>query len=269
MKSSFLNEIYLGASRVLSNSKPITILRYHSISKTSDPYTISPEKFELQAEFISRNYNIARLSKLRDGLLLNNHSVNRTVIFTFDDAYCDFLDVAYPILERRSIWSTLFIPSGLIGKANTWDSEVLNYVRRPILSSGQLIQLKKRGLVDFGSHSVSHESMDSLSLTEMKRQVVESKDVLEDILDCPITMFSYPYGHFSKATKKVLLDAHYDMAVTSKWGTLSTHSMLMNLRRIYLTENDTESSIEAKINGMQDMYHLRGFRHIEKLGLRL
>lgn len=269
MKISSLNEMYLGARRVLSSGKPITILRYHSISKTPDPYTISPEKFELQAEFISRNYNVARLSSLRDGSLLNNHSVKRTVIFTFDDAYCDFIDIAYPILERLSIWSTMFVPSGLIGKTNTWDSGIPNYVMRPIMSSRQLVQLKTRGLVDFGSHSVSHQSMANLPLLEMKRQVIESKNTLEDILDCSITMFSYPYGHFSQITKKVLLDSCYDIAVTSKWGTLSTCGMLLNLRRIYLTENDTCSSIEAKIDGMHDIYYLRGFRHIEKLGLRL
>src|SRR3990172_5021902 len=95
---SALNKLYLSARRIIANAQPITILRYHSISNISDPYSISPEAFRLQAEFISEHYNISRLNQLKDAFSLhNNNLAQRKVVFTFDDAYSDFFDIAHPI----------------------------------------------------------------------------------------------------------------------------------------------------------------------------
>ena len=264
-----INRLYLSARGVISNCKPITIIRYHSISNTPDPFAISPEAFLLQAEFISASYPIVRLSQIKDLLSDSSGDNKRMLIFTFDDAYCDFFDTAYPILEKFSIPSTVFVPSGRIGKNNTWDSGMPNYLRRSVMNSRQLIQLQKIGLAEFGSHSVDHPSMEKLSVNEMTRQALESKATLEEILDRSITMFSYPYGHFSEMTTKVLIDSRYDLAVTSTWGTSNTSRKIMNLRRIYLNEKDTHDDIRAKIDGLHDISHIRGVRHIEKLGLKV
>ena len=266
---SAINKLYLSARHIITHGKPITIIRYHSISNISDPYNVSPKAFQLQAEFISRHYNIAPLSQLNKTFFINNNVNQRTVIFTFDDAYSDFFEIAYPILDNLAIPCTLFIPTGFIGKFNEWDSQLANYIKRPIMTSRQLIDLKKQGLVDFGSHSVHHKSMVNLSMSEMKRQAGESKNTLEDLFDSPITMFSYPFGHFSKITTRVLLQANYDIAVTSRWGTLNTDKRILNLNRIILSEGDTYNDIRAKIDGLYDIYYIKGLGYIKRLGSRL
>jgi peptidoglycan/xylan/chitin deacetylase (PgdA/CDA1 family) len=261
MMISAINKLYSSARRIITHGKPITIIRYHSISNISDSYTISPKAFLLQAEFISKKYNVARLKQIKNLFSINNDD-KRTVIFTFDDAYSDFFEIVYPILDKFSISCTVFIPSGFIGKYNEWDIHLSNYKRRPIMTSRQLIDLKKKGFVDFGSHSVHHRSMANLSMSEMKKQAVESKKTLEYILDSPITMFSYPFGHFSKVTREILLESQYDIAVTSRWGTLNTSRQILNLNRIYLSEGDTNEDILAKIEGQYDIYYTRalGFK---------
>jgi peptidoglycan/xylan/chitin deacetylase (PgdA/CDA1 family) len=40
---------------------------------------------------------------------------------TFDDGYVDFADAALPILARRGLHATLFVPGGLLGATNAWD----------------------------------------------------------------------------------------------------------------------------------------------------
>lgn len=269
MEISAINKLYLWGRRAITNGKPITIIKYHSISNMPGPYNVSPNAFLLQIEFIKKNYNIARLSQIKDLFSIRDDGDNRTVILTFDDAYSNFFEIAYPILDRLSIPSTIFVPSGFIGKHDTWDSCLSNYVKRPIMTSRQLIHLKKQGLVDFGSHSVNHQSMANLPVSEMKKEALESKTTLENVLQSPISMFCYPYGHFSKMTTRVLVEAHYDIAVTSRLGASNNYKSILNLKIIYLCEKDTHGSIEAKINGLHDICYIKGYRHIERLGLKL
>lgn len=250
---SAMNNFFLGAKRIFTNGKPLTIITYHSISDRSDPNSISPKDFLQQAEFISKNYNISRLKQTKDILSVNNNNDNRTVIFTFDDAYLDFYETAYPILEKLSIPSTVFIPSWYIGKYNEWDLHLDKYIKRPIMTSKQLIDLKKQGMVDFGSHTAHHISMTKSSISEMEKEVKESRKELENIFGSPITMFSYPFGHFSKITRRVLLESRYDIAVTSRWGTLNTSDNLLNLKRIFLSRSDTHDDIRAKIDGLREI----------------
>src|SRR5262245_1023775 len=141
MRICAINELYLSARRAVGNGKPITIIRYHSISNTPDPFAISPEALLLQAEFISAHYTIVRLSEVKEILSTSGDDETRLVIFTFDDAYCDFFDTAFPILEKLRIPSTIFVPSGCIGKNNAWDSGRMDYITRPIMTSRQLVEL--------------------------------------------------------------------------------------------------------------------------------
>ena len=251
-----LNSLYLAAKRVVTNAKPITILTYHSISDNRDHYTIGPKAFARQIECVLKNYNVVRLKDIRTAFSNGKH---RSVILTFDDAYRDFIEAAYPVLKGHSVPCTVFAPSGLLGKENEWDSSHrANYLKKRILSSDQLVELNSEGLVDFGSHSVDHKSMSHLSIAEMRKQALESANTLENLLDRRITMFSYPYGHFSATTTRVLLEAKYEIAVTTKWGTLNGEHNILNLKRITLREEDTESDIRAKIDGDNDIYYVRG-----------
>ena len=254
---SLNSNVYLSLKQAITNSRLITILGYHSISNIPDKYadSISIETFRRQAEFISKNYNIARLGQLQDIFSKPERGDKRTVIVTFDDAFSDFFENAYPILERLAIPSTIFIPSGYIGKENDWDSGLQNYVKRPIMTVPQLIHLKKQGLVDFGSHSVDHKDMTSLSMEEMIRQALESRRTLEQILGLPIFMFAYPYGLCSRTTKRVLAEANYDIAVTCRSSTSNNCDNLLNLNRLFLTEKDINGTIQAKIDGMHELYH--------------
>ena len=44
---------------------------------------------------------------------------------TFDDGYVDFAEAALPILARRGLHATLFVPSGLLGASNVWETFTL------------------------------------------------------------------------------------------------------------------------------------------------
>lgn len=253
-------------------SKPITIVVYHSICDEPDRYTITPEAFVRQLAFITANYEIIRLNEIKRALGETNRAA-RGVVITFDDAFENFYDNAYPILASFQVPATVFVPSGLIAKTNEWDVSNGQLPTRNLMTEDQLLSLKNGGLVDFGSHSVTHVSMRSLPIDEMKAQAVDSKRALEKLLGCPVTMFSYPYGildDFSEDTTRVLSAAGYEIAVTTCWGTKNSAPGILALKRIYLEDSDGEAALWRKIEGDYDwkairqrfVYGVRTFRRI-------
>lgn len=237
---------------------------YHSISNVVDQYTISLSSFYRQIEFIRSNYSVIRLREIENAM--TNDSNSRQVIITFDDAYRDFVECACPVLEKFSVPSTVFVPTGFMGGYDEWNCSHTESYRRWVMDGPQLQELRKTGLVDFGSHTIDHNRMTGLQPDEMIRQAVVSKRTLEDLLGTAIMMFSYPYGQlddFSALTARVLSQTGYKIAVTTHWGTRNSLRDLLGLRRIFLRETDGDATVRAKIDGLYDWVALKeqvGFR---------
>ena len=250
---------FLEASRAIRHKKRITIITYHSVTPDPHKYAITPPAFLNQLSFINENYDIIKLSEIAKAFSDNAKPVRQLVI-TFDDAFENFYEFAYPTLQRFSIPCTIFVPSGLIGRNNVWDSHKRLSPKIQIMNKQQLMALRGDGSVDFGSHTIDHVSMRNLSLHEMRRQAVDSKKELEDILGLKIHMFSYPYGQLndvSKRTTNILSEAGYNIAVTTRWGTLQTRQQMLELKRIFFDEKDNYDDLRAKIEGQYDWFGLK------------
>lgn len=232
---------------------PITIIVYHSVMDEPDICTISPDTFYRQIDFIRRYFPIIRLNEIKKHLAGQESS--REVILTFDDAFNDFYEFAYPVLDRFEIPSTVFVPTGFVGGFNDWDSPFHKCHKKSVMSATQLQELHRTKLVDFGSHGVDHLPMKKLHASEIRRQLTESKSMLEDLLSTPVTMFSYPYGRlrdFSPLATRILSETGYKIGVTTRWGTRNSLKDILCLRRIYLRETDSHNMLRLKIEGLFD-----------------
>jgi len=241
---------------VFNDKRRIAIISYHSISHDSNRYIITPETFTSQMEFIRENYQIIRLNRIRDAFFDGEKDATK-IIITFDDGFKNFFEFAYPTLKKLSIPSTIFIPTGFIGSSNLWDMHKNFYTKINIMNSKQLLALSQECLVDFGSHTVSHLSMRNLCAEKMMREAVDSKKKLEDLFGFGINMFAYPYGQLddiSGETTRTLLDAGYEIAVTSRWGTLQSLNGMLKLKRIFFKEKDSYDDLRTKIEGQYDWF---------------
>src|SRR3989344_2144741 len=66
---------------------------------------------------------------------------------------------------------------------------------------------------EFGSHTLSHPILPSQSEEKQREEIVESKKILEKILNKKINSFCYPYGKYNETTLKLVKEAGYTNAI--------------------------------------------------------
>lgn len=80
------------------------------------------------------------------------------------------------------------------------------------MTSDELASLAKGRLVDIGAHTVSHPLLSRLSVSDQEREIVRSKRDLEDMLNQPVSSFSYPHGDRSNETVRLVKEAGFHNA---------------------------------------------------------
>jgi len=98
----------------------LRVLTYHRVDEPAarpwlDPGLISatPEAFGEQMRYLSTHYRIVTITDVITALETRNGKdlPARAVVVTFDDAYFDFEEHAWPILKQYRIPVTLFVPT--------------------------------------------------------------------------------------------------------------------------------------------------------------
>ncbi len=168
--------------------------------------------------------------------LLSGKAVSKSLLLTFDDAYMDFWENAFPVLKSNRVPALLFVPVGLIGKFNLWDYERVN-VKKPIMEWSHIRELLSMGM-EVGSHTVSHPYLSRLSIAEAKEEIESSKKILEDKLGVEVKSFCYPYGDYNERIRDMVMEAGYRMAFTTKPGKYEESPNLFEIRRVTVFGND-------------------------------
>lgn len=102
---------------------------------------------------------------------------------------------------------------------------------RDILNWREIKEMLSYG-IDFGSHTLTHPDLTSLKESEVKKEVLNSKKILEDRLRTNIYSFSYPYGFYNDDIKKIIKESSYSYARTCLNGFNSHGQDIFALRRI-------------------------------------
>lgn len=88
--------------------------------------------------------------------------------------------------------------------------------------------------IRFGSHTASHPILSRVDAARARRELIESKAVIERELDAPVDGFAYPNGtlaDFSSETKALLREIGYPYAVTTIAGANDATTDPYELRR--------------------------------------
>ena len=96
----------------------LRVLTYHRVTEFDnsfdlDPHQISatPEIFKKQMDFLSKNYSVVAIEDVMKAIDYDINLPRKAVLITFDDAYSDIKDTAWPILRHFGFPVTIFVPT--------------------------------------------------------------------------------------------------------------------------------------------------------------
>ena len=94
----------------------LPILTYHRVAEPDDDHhpgliSASPAAFVEQVEALARRFTFVPLDPVLDRAAGGPPIPARSIMLTFDDAYRDFAEAAWPVLGRLGIPATLFVPT--------------------------------------------------------------------------------------------------------------------------------------------------------------
>ena len=112
-------------------TRRLRILTYHRIAGTADPTGNAPslvsstaQVFDRQMAHLAQHYNAVTPAEIIAAEAAQRELPPKAVLVTFDDAYRDFADVAWPIMKKHGIPATLFVPTAYPGQPERrfwWD----------------------------------------------------------------------------------------------------------------------------------------------------
>jgi len=178
-----------------------TILLYHhvAISPIESQYYIHPENFALQMKALDEwGYTPIPLSLLVKAIEEGAKLPEKPVVISFDDGRLDIYETAFPIMQEYDFPGVFYVISGGLG-----DEGLVGVV--------ELQEMAAAGW-EIGSHSHSHADLSKISGDASYREVVSSREVLEDALGFPVRSFAYPFGTITEKAGQQVHIAEYESA---------------------------------------------------------
>jgi peptidoglycan/xylan/chitin deacetylase (PgdA/CDA1 family) len=192
----------------------LPVLGYHHVHDGEDSFFRTwPESLRLQMKLLREAGYVPATPDRRTGL---EGAGGRPALVTFDDAYQDFRQFAWPILESLQVPATLFVIADAIGGWNDWDD--LAPRRHRHLTAGELRQLHAAGVV-IGSHTCSHRPLVRLSDSELESELRDSRHRLEDLIGGAVTTLAYP-GGAAGLRERIAAQEWYELAFAVDPGPL-------------------------------------------------
>lgn len=152
----------------------------------------------------------------------------RAVVLTFDDGYRSVYEIAFPLLLRYGLRTTVFLTVGRGGTGA--DDRLPSMNGRPMLSWGEIRAMHRAGIT-LGAHTLTHPDLTRLPLHRVQEEIWESKARIEDVLGAPVTCFAYPYGAADQPIRQVVAE-RFGCACSDRLGLVSSRSDPHALERV-------------------------------------
>lgn len=201
----FLGVAGWGEARAAADQ--VFVLCYHSFHGNGRfEYDVSLQDLGSQMdELAGRGFCFVTYADLLEGRVAGT----KNVLVVIDDGNQSVYQAYRQVFEPRGIRPVLGIYPNVIGKksyALTWE---------------QLTELSRAGC-GIAGHGYYHLLLSQKFYEEDSRafikEIVLSKQTLEDRLGVKVTSFVYPSGAASEAAKKLLRETGYECAFTIRWG---------------------------------------------------
>ena len=230
------------------------VLMYHMVREHIDgakfnKLRVKPAEFDQQVAWMkAQGFHFVTMQELQDNW---GQHPEKTVAITFDDGYLDNLENAYPILEKYQAKATIYVVVdrhdrdwSTYKKAHHNSGEL---AREPKLNDAQVQFLAQSGVVEIGSHTLTHANLDKLDDAACLAELVDSKQQLEQLTGASVNSFAYPFGIYSQRDVDLAKQAGYHNAVTTKEGIDGLNPDFMQLQRIKISGKDSMFAVKLRL----------------------
>jgi peptidoglycan/xylan/chitin deacetylase (PgdA/CDA1 family) len=261
-------------------------LAYHEVNR---------ENFARHVKYlIDRDFQIISMDEIL--LYLHQKALpgRKVIAITFDDGWKSNYSEVFPVVKQYQIPVIIYVVSKtLISDFKPWffiaaelkssgireipdesesadlGDEVKNRMfqelkkrhesqlkRSHTLCLDDVLEMQQSGLVTLGSHTCTHVNLNQIPLSTASREIRDSKNELESVLNKPVDHFAYPKGFYNKMHFGALRSAGYRSAVTiiPGFNNISKNNSF-EMRRIFLSAKDDVSILSAKLSGMWHRLH--------------
>ena len=185
------------------------ILTYHSIDDSGSPISLPAHVFRRHVErLVSHGPAVVSVDDL-----LSLPGTEPAVAITFDDAFVNFADIAWPVLRDHALPVTLYIPTAHVGRTNAWGGKAeAGIPELPILDWDRLALLAEQGVAP-GSHTRTHPHLTRLPADDVRDELESSIEIISAMLGMRPAGLAYPYGSCN-ATVAAAAAQFFDHACT-------------------------------------------------------
>jgi peptidoglycan/xylan/chitin deacetylase (PgdA/CDA1 family) len=152
------------------------------------------------------------VSRLQFLSIIDSVAGRSDVRITFDDGNASDVAHALPALRRRGLRATFFVVAGRLGAPSFLDEADV----RALADAGMAI----------GSHGMRHRPWRELDDRELREELMEAKERLEEVVERPVTEAGCPFGSYDRRVLRALRRYGYERVYTSDRGTARADAWL-------------------------------------------
>lgn len=142
------------------------------------------------------------------------------VLLTVDDGWDDGYNFLFPLAKKYNMKFNLGI---IADKVSTTPSEINNF-----LNEREIREMLGSGLITLASHSFSHIELHNQTELVLKKEILLSKQTLENWFHIPINTLIYPSGKYDGLTLKIAKESGYSFGFTTKKGIITPEDLDKN-----------------------------------------
>ncbi|WP_036026944.1 polysaccharide deacetylase family protein [Leptospira noguchii] len=218
----------------------VPVLCYHHLAPQGGPmggYNLHPNLLEEQFKFLkAAGYQTVRLDQFYSYINGKKPSdfPDKPILLTFDDGSKTHWEVLVPLLKKYGFTASIFIYPSIISSGKkyymTWD---------------QLNNALDSGVLDLGSHTLYHPKLPTMSRALIRKQLLESKQILETKTGRKVIDLAYPFGLFDPRVIEEAKAIGYRMAFTVNPGKNLPGTPIYNIHRSLVPWGQSQSSFNS------------------------
>lgn len=235
-----------------ADAERVTVLMYHRIGEARNDwerrYCVSPGGFASHMRALERRGMRPCPIEAFVAWVEGRASLPaESFVLTFDDGFLGVYEHALPLLAAMEWPATVFLVSGLIGKADSWTGrENPSGKTYPLLGPREIAEMARGGF-SFHSHTRSHPDLRALSRDALEDELAGARRDLEDLLGHAVPYLAYPYGWYDDKVLQAARDAGYTAAFSVQPGFNRRDVDRYRIRRLDVYGTDTAAALLRKV----------------------